>query len=323
MKQTFLLFGLLFSVTFLKAQQLDQIDAIVAQYPKTFTSSEELADRINTDFNNDIDKARAIYSWITHNVNYDVKAQFKKKKKKRLKYKDKIDRAQKLSKQRKKTEYKALYENKAVAEGYAILYKRVCELTGLYGYIIKGTGKLKTYDIGRQPKVQDYSWNVVQIEKNWFFVDAALGAGTVDYIKKTYEHSFNDAYFFMPPETFFLNHFPKDEGWLFVEKTADDFANLPLYYGEYFKTGIDSISQNMGILDLQGKDSIQFTIESPVEVENLSYQFNSDKEPSELSIKKDAQIKYSFDIPFTKKRTGYLTLFYDEKAIVSYKIDKY
>ena len=156
-------------------------------------------------------------------------AQFKKKKKKRLKYKDKIDRAQKLSKQRKKTEYKALYENKAVAEGYAILYKRVCELTGLYGYIIKGTGKLKTYDIGRQPKVQDYSWNVVQIEKNWFFVDAALGAGTVDYIKKTYEHSFNDAYFFMPPETFFLNHYPKDEGWLFVEKTADDFANLPLF----------------------------------------------------------------------------------------------
>lgn len=322
MQKTFLLLALLFSFTFLNAQELNKIDAVVSQYPKTFNEAEELAALINNDFESDKDKARAIYSWITNNVKYDIKAHFSKKKKKRIKYKDKVDKAQKESKQRIRIENKALNEHLAVAEGYAILYQRLCELTGLYGYIIKGTGKLRTYDIGRQPKMQNYSWNVVQIDKDWFFVDATLGAGTVDYLDKTYQPSFNDKYFFTPHETFFLNHFPKDQGWLLVEKTADDFAKLPLFTGKYLKSEFELIVPSKGVLDLKGKDSIQFTIKSPIPIEDLTYQFNYEQEPNEIAIENNKD-EYSFDIPFTKRRTGYLTLFYNKEALVSYKIGTY
>lgn len=322
MRKTILLFGILLSFTFLNAQELDKIDVIVSQYPKTFGASEELAALINKDFNTDKEKARAIYSWVTMNVKYDVDAHFSKKKRKRIKYKDKVDRAQKEQKQRIRIENKALTEHIAVAEGYATLYNRLCELSGLYGYIIKGTGKLRTYDIGRLPKMRSHSWNVVQIDKEWFFVDATLGAGTVDYIEKTYQHSFNDKYFFTPPEEFFLNHFPKDKGWLFVEKTPEDFAKLPLLTGEYLKNEFELITPNEGVLDLKGKDSIQFQIKSPVPINNLTYQFNFEKEPTEISSENKKDI-YSFDIPFIKRRTGYLTLFYDRKALVSYKIGTY
>lgn len=322
MKKTLLLFGILLSFAFLNAQELDKIDAIVAQYPKSFNASEELAALISNDFDTDKDKARAIYSWITNNVKYDIEAHFSKKKKKRIKYKDKVDKAQKERKARIQIENKALSKHLALSEGYATLYKRLCELTGLYGYIIKGTAKLRTYDIDRIPRMQNYLWNVVQIDKEWFFVDATLGAGTVDYLEKTYQPGFNEKYFFTPPEVFFLNHFPKDQGWLFVEKTPEDFANLPLFTGEYLKNEFELITPNEGVLDLKGQDSIQFRIKSPVAINNLTYQFNHEKEPNEISVEQEKDV-YSFDIPFTKRRTGYLTLFYNRKALVSYKIGTY
>jgi transglutaminase/protease-like cytokinesis protein 3 len=322
MKKTILLFGILLSFTFLNAQQLDPIDVLVSQYPKTFNNSEELAVLINKDFDTDKDKARAIYSWITMNVKYDVKAHFSKKKKKRIKSKNRVDRAQKIRKYEIQLENKALSKHLAVTEGYTVLFKRLCDLTGVYGYVLKGTAKLRTFDIGKQPRVLNHSWNVVQIDKEWFFVDATLGAGTVDYMEKTYQHFFNDKYFFTPPEKFFLNHFPKEKGWLFVEKTADDFSKLPLFIGEYLKNDYELIEPYKGVLDLKGKDSIQFIIKSPVPIEKLTYQFSYEKEPSAVGVElKNGE--YTFDIPFIVKRRGYLNLFCNKKAFLSYKIGAY
>jgi transglutaminase/protease-like cytokinesis protein 3 len=271
MKKTFILCALFFSVTFIQAQQIDKIDVIVAQYPHRLNTSEELAALINEDFKSDKDKARAIYAWIAMNVKFDLDAHFDRTKKKRINYKDKIDKAQKERKQRLKIENKALSQNLALAEGYTTLYKRVCELCSLYVYTIKGTAKLRTFDIGKQPRVQNHAWNVVQIEKEWYFVDVMLGAGTVDYFNKTYQHLYTDAYFFTPYEDFFLNHFPKDQGWLLLDKTADDFAELPLFGGVYLKNDFEIIKPNAGVLDLKGRDSIAFEIQSASPLTDLSY----------------------------------------------------
>lgn len=322
MKKIVLLFSVLFTCISVRAQQLTEIDAIVAQYPKSFNSSEELAALINKDFDKDAEKARAIYSWICTSVKFDTDTYFSKKKTKRIKYKDKVDRAQKLRKQRIKMETKALTEHLAVPEGYATLYHRLCELCGLYGYKLRGTAKVRTFDIGKIPRMQNHFWNVVQVDKKWYFVDAAMGAGIVDYTEKTYQHSFNEHFFFTPPEVFFLTHFPKEQGWLKVEKTEEDFAKLPLYYGEYFKSGFELKEPGTGVLDLRGSDSISFILNSPLAVEKLSYQFNYEKEATELPVEKKQDV-YSFSVPFVEKRRGYLTLFYDEKAILSYKINSY
>ncbi|NQU88353.1 MAG: transglutaminase, partial [Mariniphaga sp.] len=186
MKNLTSLLLLLLSVYYLNAQQLSEIDIKITEYPKTFTDVKDLANLINTDFDTDEKKARAIYSWIALNVKYDIKAQFSKKRKKRIKYKNQLDRALKLRKQSLAKINKALHENKATSEGYANLFKELCDLSGLYCYTIKGTGKIRTFDIGKQPRVLNHSWNVVQINKKWFFIDATLGAGSVDYVEKKY-----------------------------------------------------------------------------------------------------------------------------------------
>ena len=275
---------------------------------------------INEDFITDTDKASAIYSWIAMNVKFDVDSYFSKKKKKRIKYKNKVDRAQKLRAQRIAIENKALNENLAVAEGYATLFKTLCDLSGIYGYIISGSGKLRTFDIGRLPRMLNHTWNVVQIGKDWYFVDAAMGAGVVDYWEKTYRHHFNDKFFFTPPEKFFLDHFPKEEGWtLLPEKTADDYANLPLFYGEYLKNDFELFEPFSGIIDVKGMDTIRFKLKSPTTLDSLSYQFNYAKEPVKTGVEK-ANDGYTFSIPLAARRAGYLTLFYKRVAIISFKI---
>jgi len=320
MKKILLLFAILFSFSFLNAQQPNEIDKKLALYPKTFNSPEDLAALINNDFETEADKARAIYSWITMNVGFDTKAYFAKKKKtKRLKYKNAVDRANKIRKQEIKLETRALSEHLAVPEGYAQLYKRVCDLSGVYGYILKGTAKVKTTDIGVKPGRLNYSWNVVQVGKDWFFVDASMGAGIVDYAEKKFRPYFNDIYFFTPPEKFFLNHFPKDEGWLRKKYTAEDFKNLPLFTVKYLINDFELLEPSNGVLNLAGQDSVAFRIKSPVPVANLTYQYSFEKEPSEIPVVKENDA-YIFSIPFNLKRRGYLTLFYKNEAIISYKI---
>ncbi len=322
MKKTVVLSVLLLLTAIVNAQQINKIDVIVAQYPRTLTTSEELAALVNEDFSDDREKARAIYAWIGMNVKFDLEAHFDREKKKRITYKDGVDKAQKERKERIKLEQKALTEHLALAEGYTTLYKRVCELCGLNVYTIKGTAKLRTFDIGKLPRVQNHSWNVVQIDKEWYFVDVMLGAGTVDYFNKSYQHLFNDAYCFTAREDFFLNHYPKDEGWLLVEKTAEDFAQLPLYTGTYLKGGFTMQQPLEGVLDLKSQDSIAFEIIMPEVPGQLRYQFNFDKEATAITPEQQGEL-HTFSVPFEKKRTGYLTLFHNKQALVTYKIGGY
>ncbi len=321
MKRTILILFLILAGASLKAQ-VSKIDIIVAQYPTSFDRSEDLAALVNRDFESDADKARAIYSWICTRVAFDTDAHFSKKKRKRMKYKDKVDRAQKLRKERINKENKALNRHLATSEGYATLYQRLCELCDVYGYMLRGTAKLRVFDIGKLPRMQNHYWNVVQIDKKWYFVDATLGSGMVDYSEKTYHPDFNEQFFFTSPEVFFFNHYPKETEWLKVEKTEEDFAKLPLYHSEFLKHGFEISEPLEGLLDLKGADSIQFKMSSPVPLEKLSYQFNYEKEASDVIVEK-INNEYTFAIPFVVKRRGYLTLYYNDKAILSYKINMY
>ena len=83
-----IIFTILFSLFFLNlslAQKYNAIDSIVLKYPD-FGSTEKLAERIQKDFISEHDKARAIYSWIALNLNYDVKTYLDPPKQKTYKF---------------------------------------------------------------------------------------------------------------------------------------------------------------------------------------------------------------------------------------------
>ena len=58
--------------SFLQAQNFKAVDEKVRTYPKNIVSSEQLAAQIEHDFSTDIDKVRAIYTWLATNITYDL-----------------------------------------------------------------------------------------------------------------------------------------------------------------------------------------------------------------------------------------------------------
>ena len=67
-------FLLLLSLNTLVAQNFELVDSKVSLYPKHYASAEALAAQIEKDFSSETDKVRAIYKWLTLNINYDIEA---------------------------------------------------------------------------------------------------------------------------------------------------------------------------------------------------------------------------------------------------------
>ena len=135
-------------------------------------------------------KARAIFDWITDNIEYDIEA-----------YQN-----NKVSLVQCDVE-NVLKTKKAVCEGYARLFQKMAQDSGLECKVI--TGKAKTFGFG------DHAWNAVKIDSVWRLVDACWGAG--GYRGNRFIKSKNLFYFFTPPEKLILTHFPDFQEYQFLK----------------------------------------------------------------------------------------------------------
>jgi transglutaminase/protease-like cytokinesis protein 3 len=138
---------------------------------------------------NDRDKARAIFRWITLNIAYDASARA-----------DSRDPEIVLSRRR------------VVCYGYAVLFEALAEASGLEAQVIIGHSKRSAQDLLEEPDARpNHAWNAVRISGEWQLVDSCWGAGYLDEHRR-FVPSFNAHYFLTPPEVFVYDHFPLDPG---------------------------------------------------------------------------------------------------------------
>ena len=152
-----------------------------------------LAQYLGSPFRTELEKARVIYTWVTHNVIYDIDSFFKGKHYPSMEPKD------------------VLLRGSAVCAGYAKLYKEFADRLGLESRIISGYAKGYGWN-GDVPSEKNHDWNAVKIDDRWYFIDTTWGAGHVkgrEFIRK-----FKNIYFLCPEDVFFYEHYPEDENWL-------------------------------------------------------------------------------------------------------------
>ncbi|RZJ68849.1 MAG: transglutaminase, partial [Flavobacterium sp.] len=219
------------------AQDFAKVDNTVIAYPKSFASTDKLAEKINADFKRDDEKARAIFTWLATNVKYDLGAYNSNERPVAYSYSSQEEKIAKQKKFKDDLATKTLKSRKGVCQGYATLFEVLADKIGLESVMIPGSSKSHPTHIGKLPTSSDHAWNAVKIDGNWKLVDATWGAGTVVGAKPEFVFKFNDAYFFSDPEQFYLNHYPDDKQWLMTSRTPEQFANLPLYYGSYLQDG--------------------------------------------------------------------------------------
>ncbi|MES2484420.1 MAG: transglutaminase domain-containing protein [Bacteroidota bacterium] len=303
------------------AQDFAKVDATVKNYPATFSDSDKFANKVKADFTREDEKARAIFTWIATNVKYDLAAYGVNEKPVAYSYKTEQEKLEKQKKFKEDLAAKTLKTKKGVCEGYATLFMIVAQKAGLEAVFIPGTSKSHPMHIGKAPGASDHAWNAVKIDGKWKLLDCTWGAGVVTGEKPAFTFKFNDGYFFAEPDVFFLNHYPDDKQWLLTNKTETDFANLPLYYGNYLADGYEVITPVSGIYTNKPGGIISFKINNLKVGDKVHYAFSQEKKYNAITPKTDADTA-SFDVPLTAKSVGTLTIYVNQKSVVAYKINR-
>ena len=211
-------------------------------------SVESLAAYLMIPARDDEEKVRAIYRWITANIDYDVESYFSGSYKMRSGSKD------------------VLNDKKAVCAGYSQLFESLCDAAGLESVRIDGHGKGYSYtpfsDTGR---TSDHAWNAVKIDGRWRLVDSTWGAGHIDEVEE-FVRQFDDYYFLTPPEEFIYTHLPDDSRWQLLERplSKEEYKDLVYVKPPFFRSDMKILSHPEGVISTE--DQVKISLFVPGDV---------------------------------------------------------
>ncbi len=192
----------------------DKLDAQVQKIkcPVSMTP-EEAAKKIIVPAKTEMEKARAIFTWIACNVVYDYSF--------------------------KKDSYTAAgtWKNRTgTCQGYTLLYVQMAKSVGLNAEYISGYAK-NASDYKPGMELEKHGWGVVHINGKDVLFDVTWGA-----VKNLDDLStFKGDYFDCDPWLFAFSHWTDEKGKLFIEDTLtkDRFIALPNVDIRFTRAGID------------------------------------------------------------------------------------
>ena len=235
----FLLIVLLFCCCTGYGQEFAAVDKKVQNYPE-FTDINTLAIRIQNDFSQPADRARAVYIWITENISYNLAAYYATLNRIPSPPKDPTPDL-KAERERKERVAQSVFQRRiTLCEGYSSLFQELAERVGLEARMIKGVTKTGARDIGKNRRLKDHIWNAVLVDAQWQLIDPTWAAGIEDAQTKSWVRQRNDFFFFTPPDIFLTSHFPERQAWQLVPQPAslEAFYSWPVFYPGYFEYGL-------------------------------------------------------------------------------------
>lgn len=298
------------------SQKYIAIDSIISKYPN-FGDTEKLAEQIQKDFTTEYDKARAIYSWVALNIDYDAKRFFNPSAPKSFTSKDQTEIDREIKKYRDNEIKKTFRSKKGVCEDFSRLYEQIGTLSGLNVKVINGDAKIDFNDIGRKRLYSSHAWNVVEIDNKWILIDVTWGEGYLDYKTKTAVKEFTPVYFDTDPKYFYAAHFPESEYKNLKDKEV--YLNGPLIYNQTIERDCEILMPKSGVVTANIGDEILFKIKNLSEFDDL-YCFDNDGKEIEMFDVREKNKVLEFEILCQNDRNQFVTLYRHQKAIASFKI---
>jgi hypothetical protein len=200
MKQLLLLLLSFFSAS-LRAQDYAAIDRRARNVPDARTYAvPQLARALCQNLPDEKAKLRAIYTWITHHIEY----------------RDSTDEAEIWATpediQRQRPE-QVLTNRTAVCQGYANLFCALARAAGLRCEVVKGI--VKDPD-GSVPRI-GHAWTAARADGEWHLLDPTWGVPQPGDEERLFEK-----YFLSPPKRFVLNHLPDDPMWQLLPHPVEE-----------------------------------------------------------------------------------------------------
>ncbi len=98
----------------------------------------------------------------------------------------------------------------AVCEGYANLFKALCNALGMSCEKVHGYARGVGYSNGSRENTNNsnHAWNIVKVSGSWYLVDCCWDSGSMD--GRIFKQQYETTWLFARPEYFVCTHYPTD-----------------------------------------------------------------------------------------------------------------
>ena len=274
--------------------------------------------------NTDVEKFRAIHTWVCNNIKGDNK-QHNLVSRKLKKFKNDSLSFLKWNSNYKAIAFKTLLKHKkTMCTGYAYLIKEMCFLANIESVIINGYSRSSESNVKALEQV-NHSWNAVKLDQKWYLCDATWSSGYINeyglFVKE-----YNDGYFLADPKRFGQNHFPSNPKWkLNTSITNQSFISAPLVYCDAFKYDLSPVLPKLMEVSIPKKTDLSFKIKTPISLKenNLALVYYVGNREINLDIYNIKQLNdsISFDYNFKSKGTFDVHLKVNNSIVTTYTIN--
>jgi len=221
-----------------------------------------LAQKLTKPYQTETEKVRAIFSWITEHISYRVKKNFRSGNiYSRYSSENLIDTA--VWKTANDIVAETVLRNQsALCDGYARLFKILCDYAGIRSAVITGYGRV---DYGGRIKFRsNHTWNAVYTDSSWKLLDVTWASGYLTYNGEDFVKYTNDYYFFTAPEEFIKEHFPDEIAWTLLPHVPmiSEMQMGPFKPRSFNKYKITAYAPMNGIIEASPGDTITISLET-------------------------------------------------------------
>nr|XP_015195412.1 PREDICTED: kyphoscoliosis peptidase-like isoform X1 [Lepisosteus oculatus] len=199
----------------------------------------------------DLERVRAVWTWLCHNIEYDVSGY--------------LGLSEKLC-----SPEHVIKAGKGVCCGYSSICLQMCSEVGIECREISGHGKGIGYRVGQsyQNTKSNHMWNAVRLGGQWFLLDACWGAGTVDIESKTFMPRYDEFYFLPDPEDFIDTHCPDEPQWQLLDHPVplEEFERRVFKTSEFYRMGLTVLyPKHSHLLTVNGEATVSLGCRRPLD----------------------------------------------------------
>jgi len=293
----------------------------LAQAP---SSVEELAKELCPANYTEKQKVEAIFRWITDNISYNLRLE---KIKNPVDLDEEEDTSSTLKPLHHRVAETVLRRRQAVCDGYARLFKSLCDHAGIKSELITGYARTSMSRNGDRFKT-NHSWNAVFFDSSWHLLDVTWASGYITFRADEFVRSYDPEYFLTSPARFIHDHYPEDLKWtlLGTAPVLKEFERSPFRYGAFITSMIKSFYPAKGIILASPGDTLLFGVESTLmNVERLNELSVTtipltDSSQSSAVETGNGKLSFSFVVPEIFPEWVYVN--FNGSTVLRYKINR-
>lgn len=160
-----------------------------------------ITDSLTGRFESELEKGRAIFTWITEHITYDCGSE------------------NRLDKEPEEAVHPLYYTQQQLelimktrrtrCDGYAFMFKLMCRLSGIYATTREGYARFNGGKVDPATVMPNHAWNAVCYDGEWYETDLTAAAGWCD--NRRFRKEPREAYFQMSDKLIEQQYIPVDD----------------------------------------------------------------------------------------------------------------